>query len=213
MSRPSSATSHPHVLGLRERRRQETLLEINRAALDLFELHGASATTVDEIARRAGVSPSTFFRCYATKEESVCAPDREFESEITAWLDSVAPEDVDLDGIEALYERSLNRLLNTSTDIKDRLLRTRRLITSDDHLRAAAFAADAIAVCRITEQVARKIAPVRPPSYARLLVEAGAVASRLAFDTWVTRVEGGDDADLVEIYRATRRELREIVAG
>lgn len=213
MGRPNSATSHPHALDLRERRRRETLLEINRAALDLFELHGAAATTVDDIARRAGVSPSTFFRCYATKEESVCAPDREFETEIAAWLDSVAPEEVGLNSIEALYERSLNRLLNTPTDVKDRLLRTRRLIASDDHLRVAAFATDAIVVCRITEQVARKIAPVRSSSYARLMVEAGAVASRLAFDTWVTRVEAGDDADLVEIYRATRRELREIVAG
>ncbi|WP_068165872.1 TetR/AcrR family transcriptional regulator [Rhodococcus phenolicus] len=213
MVQQNNATSHPPALGLRERRRQETLLEINRAALDLFELHGAASTTVDEIARRAGVSPSTFFRCFATKEDSVCGSDREFEAEITAWLDSVPPEDVDLDGIEALYERSLCRLMNGSGDVKERLLRTRRLIASDDHLRGAAVAADAIAVCRVTEQVARKVASVRSPSYARLLIEAAAVARRIAFDAWVARVEGGDDADLVEIYRATRRELREVVSG
>ncbi|MFD6675153.1 TetR/AcrR family transcriptional regulator [Rhodococcus zopfii] len=212
MSQPNT-TSHPPVLGLRARRRMETRLEINRAAIELFELHGCTATTVDEIARRAGVSPSTFFRCFATKEDSVCGSDRDFEAEITAWLESVAPEDVDLDGLEALYERSLCRLMTGSDDAKDRMLRTRRLILSDDHLRAAAFTSDAIAVCRVTEQVARKVTPVRSASFARLLVEAAAVARRIAFDTWVARAEAGEDADLVEIYRTTRRELREVVAG
>lgn len=204
---------HPHVPDLRERRRQETRLEITRAALELFERQGCAATTVDEIARRAGVSSSTFFRCFPTKEESVYMPDHEFEAELTAWLDATAPERIDLDGIEALHERSLNRLMTATDETKDRLLRTRRLILSDHHLRAAVSAADCVAVCRITQHVAEKVQGLRPRSYARLLIESAAVPAHVAFDTWVEQIEAGHDADLVEIYRAIRREHRQVVAG
>ncbi|TCN49183.1 TetR family transcriptional regulator [Rhodococcus sp. SMB37] len=203
--------TQPRVPDLRERRRQETRLEISRAALELFELQGFAATTVEEIARAAGVSSSTFFRCFATKEESVWGPDRELETEIVEWLESIPQEDINLPGIEAFYERSLQRLVTSSEDTRDRILRTRRLIASDDHLRAAAFAADALAMCRITTSVAERLRGLRSESFARLLVESAGVASRIAFDTWVRRIERGEDADLVEIYRTTRTDLREIV--
>ncbi|MEE2060371.1 TetR/AcrR family transcriptional regulator [Rhodococcus artemisiae] len=203
--------SQARVPDLRERRRQETRLEISKAALELFELQGFAATTVEEIARAAGVSSSTFFRCFATKEESVCGPDRELETEIVEWLESIPQEDINLPGIEAFYERSLQRLMTSSEDTRDRILRTRRLIASDNHLRAAAFAADALAMCRITMSVAERLRGLRSESFARLLVESAGVASRIAFDTWVRRIERGEDADLVEIYRTTRTDLREVV--
>ena len=47
---------------LRTRRRTETRLQIQQAALDLFEQQGFEVTTVDEIAASAGVSSRTFFR-------------------------------------------------------------------------------------------------------------------------------------------------------
>ncbi len=199
------------VPDLRERRRQETRLEIAETALTLFERQGFATTTVDEIARTAGVSSSTFFRCFATKEESVWGPDRELESDIVEWLRSVPQEDINLSGIEAFYERSLQRLLTGSETTRERILRTRRLIASDDHLRAAAFTADALAMCRITTSVAERLRGLRSESFARLLVESAGVVSRIAFDTWVRRIERGEDADLVEIYRTIRTDLREIV--
>ncbi|MGU3586912.1 helix-turn-helix domain-containing protein [Rhodococcus sp. C26F] len=202
--------SEEHGLSLRERRRLETRREITLAALELFEQHGAAATTVDEIARRAGVSPSTFFRYFTTKEESVYGPDRDFEADLLAWLDSVAPEQVDLDGLETLYERSLRRLMASSDDVKDRVLRARRLVASDDHLRAAAFAADAVAMSRVTQSVAEKVRALNHPSYARLLVEMASAATRTAFEAWVEGIESGDEVDLVETYRRTRTEMRRI---
>lgn len=42
---------------------------LERAALDLFTEHGYDATTVAEIADRAGLTKSTFFRHYADKRE------------------------------------------------------------------------------------------------------------------------------------------------
>lgn len=204
------SATHSRTPDLRERRRQETRREITQAALELFEQQGSAATTVEEIARRAGVSPSTYFRCFATKEESVCGSDPEFDAALLDWLGSTAPEEVDLAGIESLYEQFLRRLMASSDDTWDRLLRTRRLIASEENLRTAAFAADAVAMCRLTHNVAERVGDARSSSYARILVEVAGVAIRIAFDSWVERVEAGDAADLVEIYRTTREELRQI---
>jgi AcrR family transcriptional regulator len=57
--------------GLRERKRQRTLSEIQRVALDLFGRQGYEATTIEQIAEEAEVSPSTVFRYFPTKEDLV----------------------------------------------------------------------------------------------------------------------------------------------
>lgn len=57
--------------GLRERKKAKTRAAIQAAALHLFERQGYHATTVDEIAERAEISQSTFFRYFPTKEDVV----------------------------------------------------------------------------------------------------------------------------------------------
>lgn len=57
--------------GLRERKKARTRAAIQDAALRLYLKQGYHATTVDQIADAAEVSPSTFFRYFATKEDTV----------------------------------------------------------------------------------------------------------------------------------------------
>jgi AcrR family transcriptional regulator len=57
--------------GLRERKKARTRAAIQAAALYLIERQGYHATTVDQIAERAEVSQSTFFRYFPTKEDVV----------------------------------------------------------------------------------------------------------------------------------------------
>jgi AcrR family transcriptional regulator len=57
--------------GLRARKKAKTRLAIEDVALALFDEQGYEATTVDEIAARAEVSTTTFFRYFPSKAEVV----------------------------------------------------------------------------------------------------------------------------------------------
>jgi AcrR family transcriptional regulator len=59
------------TLGLRERKKAKTRAAIRQHAMRLFREHGYEATTVEQIAEAAEVSPSTFFRYFPTKEDVV----------------------------------------------------------------------------------------------------------------------------------------------
>ncbi|MFI9510999.1 TetR/AcrR family transcriptional regulator [Nocardia sp. NPDC052566] len=51
-----------------ERRKLEAMSRIQRVALDLFDEHGYRAVTVERVAAAAGVSPSSIYRYFGTKE-------------------------------------------------------------------------------------------------------------------------------------------------
>ena len=70
--RPASEPS-----GLRERKKARTRATIREEALRLFREQGYHATTVEQIAAAAEVSPSTFFRYFPTKEDVVLQDDME----------------------------------------------------------------------------------------------------------------------------------------
>ncbi|HEV7975778.1 TetR family transcriptional regulator [Amycolatopsis sp.] len=68
-SSPSERSARP--VGLRERKKAATRAAIQLHALRLFREQGYAQTTVDQIAEAAEISPSTFFRYFPTKEETV----------------------------------------------------------------------------------------------------------------------------------------------
>src|SRR5438270_9446652 len=71
---------------LRERTRRTMRAEVSEVAFRLFAEQGFDKTTVDQIAAEAGLSRTTFFRYFGTKEEVVLGRFGEFGWEIAAAL-------------------------------------------------------------------------------------------------------------------------------
>ncbi|MFF8936911.1 TetR/AcrR family transcriptional regulator [Streptomyces paradoxus] len=71
MTAPRTTPVDRPPLGLRERKKIKTRQAIRTATYALIEEQGYDATTVEQIADRAEVSPSTVFRYFPTKEDIV----------------------------------------------------------------------------------------------------------------------------------------------
>jgi AcrR family transcriptional regulator len=83
--------------GLRERKKARTRASLREHALRLFREQGYQATTVEQIAAAAEVSPSTFFRYFPTKEDVVLQDDMD-----TRLVEAFAEQPPDLAPIPAI---------------------------------------------------------------------------------------------------------------
>ncbi|MCT9114245.1 TetR family transcriptional regulator [Streptomyces mirabilis] len=84
-SRTSSARAAAPA-SLRERTRAAMRAEVSEVAFRLFAEQGFGKTTVEQIAAEAGLSRTTFFRYFGTKEELVLGKMNEFGHEVAAAL-------------------------------------------------------------------------------------------------------------------------------
>ncbi|WP_172592045.1 TetR/AcrR family transcriptional regulator [Subtercola boreus] len=99
----TSTTEEPVGLGLRERKRIATSRSIQQAVLELSRDKGLDNVTVDEISRRADISPRTFFNYFSSKEAAVLgeSPFSLPSAEVEAFVHA-GPEAPIFDGLLAI---------------------------------------------------------------------------------------------------------------
>jgi AcrR family transcriptional regulator len=116
----SEAQAAERTGGLRERKKARTRASIREHALRLFRDQGYHATTVEQIAEAAEVSPSTFFRYFPTKEDVVVQDDMDviaiaaFERQPAGLSPIAAFRAAWAETYAALTEEELARLEETS---------------------------------------------------------------------------------------------------
>jgi AcrR family transcriptional regulator len=109
--------------GLRQRRKALTREEIIDAAIDLFERKGYEATTVDDIAEAADVSPRTFFRYFDSKFEVALAGKAPDGNDPAPYFTARPANETVLQAIRSTIREKLVKEAGTSDKLRTRQLR------------------------------------------------------------------------------------------
>ena len=115
-----------------DRSRQAVVAEIVDTALTLFAEQGYEATTMAQVATRAGVSQRSLFRYFGTKEDLVCGEQDALGDLLVATVEAQPPEVSTWDALRAGF----TTLLTASNHTPQRVLEISTLIFDNPPLRA-----------------------------------------------------------------------------
>ncbi|MCQ4079412.1 TetR/AcrR family transcriptional regulator [Streptomyces sp. RB6PN25] len=176
---------------------------LEQAALELYSERGFDQTTVEEIAKRAGLTERTFFRHFADKREVLFAGagslQEFFVSTLASTPDSAAPIDAiaaTLEAVSALFrERREHARQRQAVIAANAELQERELIKLAS---LASALADALRRRGVTEPTAS------------LAAEAGIAVFKIAFERWINEA---NQRDLSHLIRESLDELKAVTAG
>lgn len=125
----------PQAPGLLERRKIQAMLEIQDVALGLFESDGYRKVSVEQVAAAAGVSASTIYRYFGTKEQLVVWDhiDTQALTILTAGSETVTATEL-LAAVAAVAPMVIAALAHAGEE--QRIRRRVRLMTSEPEVRA-----------------------------------------------------------------------------
>lgn len=138
--------------GLRERKKAKTRAAIQRHALQLFREQGYEATTVEQIAAAAEVSPSTFFRYFRTKEDVALYDDLD-----PLFIAAFEAQPAELSPVQAMRRAWRQVFTSVPTVETEQQWERGRLILAVPELRMRMLDQVAEAVQLFAELVARRV--------------------------------------------------------
>jgi AcrR family transcriptional regulator len=154
--------------GLRERKKARTRASLREHALRLFREQGYQATTVEQIAAAAEVSPSTFFRYFPTKEDVVLQDDMD-----TRMVEAFARQPRELSPIAAVRAAMREAWESFTPTEWEQLIQGARLSAGVPEIRARAMNEFSRTINVIAEALAARTG--RCSDDLRIRVLAGAV--------------------------------------
>ncbi|WP_416563216.1 TetR/AcrR family transcriptional regulator [Nocardia testacea] len=171
--------------GLRELKKKRTREAIQDHALRLYREKGYANTTLEEVAAAAEVSPSTLFRYFPTKPDTVL-----FDRVDPLFLEKFLAEPAELSPLEAGRNALLAVLANTDQDLAALETTRMKLIATVPELRAAVAQKVETDLPQFIEAVARRAG--REPDDRRVRYWSGAVAG-VALMAYLRAIENGED--------------------
>lgn len=179
-------------VGLRERKKAQTRDALVAAALGLFAERGYDATTIEDIADAADVSPRTFFRYFASKDDVLFSG---FPDATTEFLELLDARPTDEPVISSLRHAALE-LSHRELDDVDATRLILSLVTDTKSLADTYLGLLGSIEAMVVEWAARRLGTSTSDLRPRLLAAAAMAARRAAVDTWL---RGDTDADLQEL--------------
>jgi AcrR family transcriptional regulator len=161
-------SSEVRPLGLRERKKAKTRASIQEHALRLYREQGYAQTTVDQIAEAAEVSPSTFFRYFPTKEETVL-----YDRLDPILMEALAKQPEQLSPIAAVRTTMREVFGQLTAEQLEAEQERQRLVLSVPELRAVMYEQLAWGITMLAEGVAARVG--RDPAELAVRTWAGAV--------------------------------------
>jgi len=178
-------------VGLRERKKARTRAAIQDAALRLYLKQGYDATTVEQIADAAEVSPSTFFRYFPTKAETVL-----YDRLDPVFLAAFVEQPAEL-GPAAALRAAMRDVLSRLAPEEFELEQARwHLIAEVPELRAALTERIAPLGQMVAEALAKRVG--REPGDLTVRVWTGALFGGLMAAVFAALQDGGDVMEYVD---------------
>ncbi len=146
------STENKRNIGLRERKKAKTMANVQMHAMRLFRELGYNATTVEQIAEAAEISPSTFFRYFSTKEDVVIT-DNYDPLLIAAFEDQPS----DLSPLQAVRNAMISGMVDMSPDELETMRERNQLIMAVPELRGASLNNLIQTMQLFTEMVAKRV--------------------------------------------------------
>ncbi|MEA2000615.1 MAG: TetR family transcriptional regulator [Actinomycetota bacterium] len=174
------------AVGLRARKKARTRRTIEEVALDLFDKQGFDATTIDEIAAAADISPRTFFHYFHSKEDVVLA---DYSARLERIIETINAASPDQPPWQAL--RTAFRIVGADyEEEREKLIRRFRIMWTAPSVTARNLQLQAQWEDAVTAAVAEWL-DVNPniDMHPRLIAGAALSAMRAAMRRWL--VEGG----------------------
>lgn len=176
------------------------------AAVDLFTEQGYDATTVAQIAERAGVTKSTFFRHFPDKRELLVAGQETLSRLLTEGI-AEAPDDASpLEAVAAGLERASSTMGPMNRELAPRVKAA--VAASVELQERDALKTVSLAAAMTTALVARGLSE---PT-AALASELGVLAFKRGFAEWSEGDRDGEDK-LTGYVLAALDELRAVSAS
>ena len=192
------------TLGLRDRKRQQTMRRIQRTALDLFDERGFDGVTIEQIAEAAEVSPSTVYRYFGTKESLII--DDDADDEMRQWLAELLEHEDLHDALATM----INSVSESDYAALTAQMERRARYLQVPSVRAAALL-DMERFCHfLTDRLVERNDPPRTRFGAHVLATATAWGLFAAVESWVA---GQRERDVRSTVLAAIDVLRGSAAG